>query len=190
MREKAAFIQLWNPVISFCRFYAVIPLKQSNKEPYFERCSGSLCWCLAVAAIYLFCFVLSAFLVVDTFSSSSKIIANATFYLIYYIHCEMTLIFFICRSQDILNLFHHWIEIENLLIIHKIHLGNVLVAQCWTIFIATVIMCHLENVCYITSAVSIQFLQKKNVIHLLIFCLILLLGHWRWKLIRYNPPVG
>ncbi|XP_046458761.1 gustatory receptor for sugar taste 64b-like [Daphnia pulex] len=152
MKKKPDFIQLWNPVISFCRIYAVIPLRQSDKEPYFERCSGSLCWCLLVASIYLFGFVLSVILVLDTFSSSSKIIANATFYLIYYVHCEMTL---------------NWIQVENLLIKHKIHLGKVLVAQCWTIVIATLIMSHLENGCYIISAV-IDAESLSDTIHLFV----------------------
>lgn len=160
MKKKPDFIQLWNPVISFCRIYAVIPLRQSDKEPYFERCSGSLCWCLLVASIYLFGFVLSVILVLDTFSSSSKIIANATFYLIYYVHCEMTLVFFIYRSQDLLDLFQNWIQVENLLIKHKIHLGKVLVAQCWAIVIATLIMSHLENGCYIISAVSTSLFSQ------------------------------
>ena len=163
MKNKPDFIQLWSPVISFCRFYAVIPMRQTNKEPYFERCPASLCWCLVVASIYFFAFVLSVFLVLDTFSSSSKIIANATFYLIYYIHCEMTLIFFVYRSQDLLNLFQHWIKIENLLAKYNIHLGKVLVAQCWTIVIATVIMSHMENACYIISAVSTFFMIKKSI---------------------------
>jgi gustatory receptor len=146
-------IQLFNPIISFLRCYGVVPLKKCDKEPYFERSSGLFCWCLSVALIYLFTFVISVRLVIDTFNSSSKMIADATFYLIYYAHCEMTLVFFLYYSGEIVSLFQHWVETERLLHLRQIFLGKITKAQCWLIFIATVILSNLENGFYITSAV-------------------------------------
>lgn len=154
--EKPDVIQLWNPVISFFRCYAIIPLRQSNNEPYFERCRGSFCWCLTVATIYLFTFVISVLLVIDTFNSSSKMIADATFYLIYYAHCEMTLVFFLFQSTELLQLFQNWIDTERILSQSQIAIGRSTKCQCWFIFIATVIMSNLENGLYITGAVRIR----------------------------------
>jgi hypothetical protein len=73
--------------------------------------------------------------------------------LIYYAHCEMTLVFFLYYSGEIVSLFQHWVETERLLNLRQIFLGKITKAQCWLIFIATVILSNLENGFYITSAV-------------------------------------
>ncbi|KAK4011558.1 gustatory receptor for sugar taste 64e [Daphnia magna] len=154
MARKSDVIQLWSPVISFFRCYAIVPLRQCHKEPYFERCRGSFYWCLLVAFVYLCTFIFSILLVIDTFNSSSKMIADATFYLIYYAHCEMTVVFFLLQSSDLLQLLQHWIDTERLLEENQIFLGRTVKCQCWFIFIATVIMSNLENALYIAGAVK------------------------------------
>lgn len=188
MAKKPDVIQLWNPVISFLRCYGVVPLKQCDKDPYFERSSGSFCWCLSVASIYLFTFVISVCLVIDTFNSSSKMIADATFYLIYYAHCEMTLVFFLYYSGELVSLFQHWVETERQLQLRKIFIGKITKAQCWLIFIATVILSNLENGFYITGAVCKNEFCKT-------FALLLikrkyLLGNGRKKYDRNHLPFG
>lgn len=153
MEGKPEIIQIWSPVICFARCYGIVPLKKCDQEPYFERCPGSFCWCLTVASVYLFTLTVAILVFKDTFSLPSTVIADASHHIIYYSHCELTILFFLFRSGDLVRLLQKWIETERLFDRSKIRLGKVTTTQCWFIYIATIIMSTVENTVYIVSAV-------------------------------------
>lgn len=151
--QKPDVIKLWSPAICFGRFYGIIPLKKSDREPYFERCSGSFCWGLFLSLIYTFTLMVCILVLKDSLNQSSTVIVESAHYVIYYLHCEMTLVFFLLHSEDLINLMRKWIDTESLLNLNKIRIGNRTTALCWIIYLATIIMSTVENSVYIFSKV-------------------------------------
>lgn len=156
--RKPDIIQLWSPAICFGRCYGIIPLKKCWKEPHFERCTGSFCWALLLSLVYIFTLIISILVLKDSVNKSSTVIVESTHYVIYYFHCEMTLIFFLLRSDDLVNLLQQWIETERLFARNKIQLGRVTTFQCWLIYLASVILSTIENAVYIFSTVCIYYI--------------------------------
>lgn len=151
--RKPDVIKLWSPAICFGRFYGIIPLKKCDHEPYFERCIGSFCWGLLLSLVYTFTLMVCFLVLKDSLNESSTVIVESAHYVIYYSHCEMTLIFFLLHCEDIVNLMRKWIEIERLFNLNHIRIGSRTTAQCWIIYLATVIMSTTENSVYIFSTV-------------------------------------
>lgn len=172
-QTKPDVIYLWNPLIHFTRFYGIIPMRRSEKEPYFERCNGSACWSLVVAAVYCFTLIVAILAFKDTFDRPSTVIVEASHFIIYYSHNEATVIFFLLRSRDLPKLFQLWIDTERDLAQRGIRLSKLAKIQCWFIFIATIIICTIENMTYILSRVSRSLLFKEHFLIFYIVCRLL-----------------
>jgi hypothetical protein len=156
-------IQLLSPLIEFGRCCGIIPLKKIDTEPYFELCRGSLCCNIVSFLIYLFTLIVSMFLLVESAfineSSSGNIssfVFNAGQYATYYIHCEVTLIFFLMRHGDLIRLIQQWIDLELFLNRYNIRLSSSLKMQCWVIYVATVSLFTLDIVFYILRKVMVR----------------------------------
>ena len=154
IERKPDIIQIWSPVICLARCYGIIPLKKRDREPYFERCSGSFVWSLMATTIYLFILIVSILVFKDSLSLSSKVIVESSHNIIYYGHCETTLLFFLFRSGDVIRLFHHWIETERFFSRIQIRLGRVTKAQIWFFCVVTFIMSTVDYTTYVVNAVT------------------------------------
>jgi len=173
LRYQPQVIQLLSPLIEFGRCCGIIPLKKVDREPYFELCQGSLCCNVVSFLLYFFTLIVSLLLLVEsafvnTSSSSGAIISSFVFtasqYVTYYIHCEVTLIFFITHHDDFIRLLQKWINLEMYLNRYNIRLSSSVKIQCWIIYIATVTLFSLEIVFFILRKVFV--LLKKLEFHL------------------------
>lgn len=153
--RKPDVIKLWSPVICFSRFYGIIHLKKCDHEPYFEKCTGSFCWGLFLSLIYIFTLLIAVLVLKDSLNESSTVIVESSHYVIYYLHCELTLVYFLLYSDDFANLMQKWIDTEILLNLNKIRLGSRTKVKCWIIYLAIIILCTAENSVYIFSTVFI-----------------------------------
>ena len=80
---------------------------------------------------------------------------EAVLLLIYYIHCEFTLAYFMLYSRDIIQLFQFWIDTERILHSTDIRLGSATQVKCWIIYCASIVILLADNVLYIFSKVTI-----------------------------------
>ena len=163
--DKPQVIQLLCPLINFGRCCGVIPLKRCDNEPYFERCLGSYCWGLVLFTIYVFRLVTTFWSSQDwsdrsTINIVSVIGLNVNFYL----HCNFTLIFFMLRSNDLVQLFQLWIDLERTFTRNNIHLGLPTKRKCWLIYFASGILFTIDYINYFYRSVNcFQSISNLNV---------------------------
>ena len=192
LRNQPQVIQLLSPLIEFGRFCGIIPLKKVDREPYFELCQGSLCCNVVSFLLYFFTLIVSLLLLVEsafvnTSSSSGTIsfVFTASQYVTYYIHCEVTLIFFITHHDDFIRLLQKWINLEMYLNRYKLRLSSSVKIQCWIIYIATVTLFSLEIVFFILRKVNCS-LEKIWIPSELIFFFCNVMSSL-WKRITISP---
>lgn len=169
-------VRLWSPVISFCRCYGVIPLKKCSIGPYFSRCTGSYCLSLFLSLNLLFNLLLAAYGFIKSFEESLiKSLQNVT-YVIFFFHCELTLIFFFLNAGSLLGLFEQWIETEKTLAGFNIRFGKKTMIKCWSFYVSTIIIStfdSLSTVFYVSVSKS-TFRAVYNLITNLRLCTFLL----------------
>ena len=146
-------VQLWSPALGFCRCYGVIPLKKCEQEPYFERCTGSYIWGLFLSLVYVFSLGMALVVLKDSLDKPATVIVESCHYVIYYIHCELTLAAFFLNSENLVGLFQQWIQTEKILARYKIHLGKSTINKCWILYSVTIVMSTMENAFYLYSTV-------------------------------------
>ena len=149
-------IQLWSPLIDFFRCCGIIPLRRCSRSPYFECCWGSYIVGLLLFTFIFFTILISLLALKKASDHQAPMqVFEAVLLLIYYIHCEFTLAYFMLYSRDIIQLFKFWIDTERILHSTDIRLGSATQVKCWIIYCASIVILLADNVLYIFSKVTI-----------------------------------
>jgi len=154
-------IHLWSPLIDFFRCCGIIPLRRCSRSPYFECCLGSYSVGLLLFTFIFFTILISLLALKKASDHQAPMqVSEAVLILIYYIHCESTLAYFMLYSRDIIQLFQFWIDTERILMdnTNNIRLGYAIQVKCWIIYCASIVILFADNVLYIFSKVFVVFL--------------------------------
>ena len=144
---------MWSPVIGFFRCYGVIPLRKCDKEPYFEKCFGSLCWSFLLSAMYNLALGISLLCLKESSEISFQLFIATTMFVDYSVHSAFTVAFFMVKSDGLVRLLQIWIDTEKILTKLNIILGKATFVKCWILLFAFIIFITLENVIYISIMV-------------------------------------
>jgi len=114
--KKPELIEMWRPIININRYLGIALLQPVDEEPYFKYRQFS-CW-LIISGVIVFIFSYSLTLTSLGFQHrftrtiSSLVLVELVIELIYLIHCQLTIVFFLHRGKRFVDLFQHWIETE------------------------------------------------------------------------------
>lgn len=116
VKEKPDLFDLWRPIINLNRHLGIVLLQPIDNAPYFKHQLRSFRLINSAVVVFIFSYLLVLAIISFqnqfTHSILSEVLVDLVTDLIYLIHCQFTIGFFLNRGKRLVDLFQNWTKTE------------------------------------------------------------------------------
>ena len=178
-KEKPKSIDVWRPIININRYLGIVQLQPIDEEPYFKYRWFS-CW-LINSSVIVFIQSCSLTLTILSFRNqftdvmTSAELVELVIQLIFLLHSQFTVVFFLSRGKRLVDLFQNWIETEHSLNNKHINQPVGQSYQCYN-FLLFILILTASIIHFLSSLTEVKSRISEIFIHSFIHSFIFRLG--------------